>query len=339
MAKIGIGVIGIGRMGQVYASHVASQIDDARLVAVADAYAPTLEAFTAKNSSAKGYVDYHDLLADHEIQGVIVATSTSTHRDVVIAAAAAGKAIFCEKPTALTLAATDEMLAAVNQAGVMFQVGFMRRFDKAYVEARRQIDADVIGEPIVVRSIGRDPFRTSLEFANPAVSGGLIVDMAIHDFDVIRWMMGDEVERVYTETASKVYPELVEVGDVDNAMINVRFVNDGLGNIEVSRTAGYGYDIRCTVVGTKGTLEIGYLQETPVVTLSKEVGVRHDVVPYFKERFGPAYTKQIEHFVDCLREGKPPKVSSADARAALQAAIAATVSQHEQRIVYVNEIQ
>ncbi|MBI5928006.1 MAG: Gfo/Idh/MocA family oxidoreductase [Chloroflexi bacterium] len=339
MAKIGIGVIGIGRMGQVYASHVASQIEDATLVAVADAYPPTLEAFTAKSNSVKGYSDYHDLLADKEIQGVIVATSTSTHRDVVLAAAAAGKAIFCEKPTALTLAATDEMLTAVHKAGVMFQVGFMRRFDKAYVEARRQIDADVIGQPIVIRSIGRDPFRTSLEFANPAVSGGLIVDMAIHDFDIIRWMMGAEVERVYTETASNVYPELLEVGDVDNAMISVRFANNGLGNVEVSRTAGYGYDIRCTVVGTKGTLEIGYLQETPVLTLTKDIGVRHDVVPYFKERFGPAYTKQIEHFAECLRDGKPPQVTPTDARAALQVAMAATVSQHEQRVVYINEIQ
>ena len=338
MSKLGIGVIGVGRMGKVYASHVARQIEDAALVAISDVNAAALSQY-AEASGAKPYADYHDLLADPAVDGVIVVTPTSTHREVVIAAAEAGKAIFVEKPTALTMAATDEMLAAVSKAGVMFQVGFMRRFDRAYAAARQKIDAGLIGDPVVVRSIGRDPFRTSLEYANPAASGGLIVDMGIHDFDVIRWMMGDEVERVYTETASLVYPELLTVGDVDNAMITVRFARGGLGNVEVSRTAGYGYDIRATVVGTKATLEIGYLQETPVVLLSKETGVSHDVVPHFPERFGPAYTAQITAFVESLRTGQPPRVTAADARAALQAAIAATVSQYEGRVVRVSEIQ
>ena len=337
MGKVGIGVVGVGRMGKVYASHVARQIDDAELVALADVNAEALAAY-AVSTGAKPYADYHGLLADPAVNGVIIVTPTSTHREVVIAAAEAGKAIFVEKPTALTMEATDEMLDVVGRAGVMFQVGFMRRFDRAYMGARQRIDAGEIGDPVVVRSIGRDPFRTSLEYANPAASGGLIVDMGIHDFDVIRWMMGDDIERVYTEVASLVYPELLTVNDVDNAMISVRFLRGGLGNVEVSRTARYGYDIRATVVGSKGTLEIGYLQQTPVVLLSKETGVSHDVVPHFPERFGPAYTAQIEAFVESLRTGQPPKVTAADARAALQAAIAATVSQHEGRVVPVSEI-
>lgn len=338
MSRVGIGVIGVGRMGRVYAAHVARQMDHAALVAISDVNAAALNQYAA-SSGAKPYADYHDLLADPGVEAVIIVTPTSTHREVVIAAAEAGKAIFVEKPTALTMAATDEMLGAVRKAGVLFQVGFMRRFDRAYATARQKIDAGLIGDPVVARSIGRDPFRTSLEYANPEVSGGLIVDMGIHDFDVIRWMMGDEVERVYTESASLVYPELLTVHDVDNAMISVRFARGGLGNVEVSRTAGYGYDIRATVVGSKATLEIGYLQETPVVLLSKEGGVSHDVVPHFPERFGPAYTAQITAFVECLRNGQPPKVTADDARAALQAAIAATVSQHEGRVVYTSEVQ
>jgi len=334
MANIGIGVIGLGRMGRVYGSYVASQIEGARLAAVSDSRAEAAADFA---NIANTYTDYHDLLADPAVQGVIVATPTSTHREVVIAAAGAGKAIFCEKPTALTLAATDEMIAAVEKAGVMFQVGFMRRFDKHYAAAYEQVAAGKIGTPIVVRSIGRDPFRTSLAFANPAVSGGLIVDMAIHDFDIVRWMMGAEIERVYTEVASLKYPELVDVGDVDNAMINLRFVGGQLGNIEVSRTSGYGYDIRATVIGTEGTLEIGYLQETAVVRLNKE-GVQHDIVPYFQERFGPAYTAQIVHFADCLRQGTPPRVNHIDARAALQGALAALRSQQEGRVVVVADV-
>lgn len=333
MTNIGIGVIGLGRMGRVYGSYIASQIEGAQLVAVSDSRPEALAEFS---NIARTYTDYRDLLADPAVDGVIVATPTSTHRDVVIAAAQAGKAIFCEKPTALTLTATDEMIAAIEKAGVMFQVGFMRRFDKHYAAAYQQIEAGIIGTPIVVRSIGRDPFRTSLEFADPAMSGGLIVDMGIHDFDIVRWMTGSEIERVYTEVASLKYPELLDVGDVDNAMINLRFVGGQLGNIEVSRTSGYGYDIRATVIGTEGTLEIGYLQETAVVRLSK-AGLQHDIVPYFQERFGPAYTAQIVHFAECLRQGKTPIVNHIDARAALQAALAATRSQHEGRVVLVAE--
>lgn len=227
MAKIGIGVIGLGRMGQVYATFSASQLADARLVAVADMRNEVATQFADRVGGARVYTNYHDLLADPNVQAVIVTTPTSTHREVVIAAAEAGKAIFCEKPTALTLSATDDMIAAVEAAKVMFQVGFMRRFDAGYEAAKRQIEAGAIGEPVTIRSIGRDPFRTSLEYANPAVSGGLILDMGIHDFDLLRWLMGDEVQRVYTEVATLVYPELLEVGDVDNAMINVRFERVG----------------------------------------------------------------------------------------------------------------
>jgi inositol 2-dehydrogenase len=338
MAKIGIGAIGVGRMGRVYATFAATQLADARLVAIADSRAELLEEYAAGAGDLKTYVDYHDLLGDPDVQGVIVATPTSTHRDVVIAAAEAGKHIFCEKPTALTLGATDEMVAAVEKAGVMFQVGFMRRFDKHNAAAKRQIEAGVIGQPVMVRSIGRDPFRTSLEYADPNVSGGIIVDMGIHDIDLLRWFSGTEIERVYAETASLVYPELRDVNDVDTALVNVRFTNGALGNVEVSRTAGYGYDIQCTIVGTQGTLQVGYLQETAVMTLTKD-GARHDIVPHFPERFGPAYTAQIAHFVECLREGKTPAVTHIDARAALQACIAATISQHEGRVVYVNEVK
>lgn len=337
MAKIGIGVIGLGRMGQVYATFSASQLADAWLVAVADMRSEVATQFADRVGGATIYTDYHDLLADPNVQAVIVTTPTSTHREVVIAAAEAGKAIFCEKPTALTLSATDEMIAAVEKAKVMFQVGFMRRFDTGYEAAKRQIENGAIGDPVTIRSIGRDPFRTSLEYANPAVSGGLILDMGIHDFDLLRWLMGDEVQRVYTEVASLVYPELLEVGDVDNAMINVRFERGGLGNVEVSRTANYGYDIQCNIIGTKGALQVGYLQETPVLLLTPEGG-RHDIVPHFPQRFGAAYTAQIAHFVDCLRENKTPSVTHIDARAALQIGLAATRSQHEGRVVYVNEV-
>ena len=338
MATLGIGVIGLGRMGQVYAYHVAQQIQGVNLVAVADPMPEATQNFTNQISGVKAYADYHELLADQAIQAVIVASPTSTHRDVVIAAAEADKAIFCEKPTSLTLATTDEMVTALEKAGVMFQVGFMRRFDKGYEAAKRQLDDGVIGTPVTIRSISRDPFRTSLEYAKPTTSGGIIVDMGIHDIDIVRWMMEDEFERVFTEAGVLVYPELGDVGDVDNTMTIGHFVGGGLGFIETSRNAAYGYDIQCEIIGSKGALRVGYLQETPVLTLTS-AGVKHDVVPHFPQRFGKAYTNQIEHFVDCVRHGKTPRVGYADARIALQVGIAATMSQHEGRPVMVSEVQ
>lgn len=335
---INLGVIGLGRMGQVYGYHAARQIEGASLVAVADMRQDVTDAFVERIPDVTVYRDYADLLDHPDLHAVIIATPTHTHREIVIAAAGHGLSIFCEKPTALTLSETDKMLAAVEAASVTFQVGFMRRFDLAYASAKKRIEAGEIGEPVTIRSLSRDPFRTSLEYANPEVSGGLIVDMGIHDFDVVRWLMSDDVERVYTETASLVYPELLDVGDVDNAMISLKFDGGGLGNIEVSRTAAYGYDIQCEVVGSRGTLQVGYLRHTPVTVLNKQ-GVTHDVVPHFPERFGPAYVAQIEHFVDCLIHDKQPLVTPQDARAALQTSIAATISQHEGRVVYVADVE
>jgi scyllo-inositol 2-dehydrogenase (NAD+) len=337
-AKINLGVIGLGRMGQVYALHAAHQIEAAKLAAVADARPDARDAFAARVGGVATYPDVPSLLAHPGLDAVIVATPTSTHRDVVIEAAEAGKAIFCEKPTALTLEATDAMIAAVERKGVLFQVGFMRRFDSGYAEAKRQIDVGVIGQPVAIRSIGRDAGRTSLEFADPNVSGGLILDMGIHDFDLVRWFIGAEVERVHTEVASLVFPELETVGDVDYAMINLRFANGALGNVEVSRDAVYGYDIQTEIIGSQGTIKVGYLQETPVLVTTK-AGVQHDIVPHFPQRFGPAYTRQIEHFVECLARGTTPMITTHDARAALQIGVAATRSQHEGRVVYVHEVR
>jgi predicted dehydrogenase len=182
MPNIRLGVIGLGRMGQVYAYHVARQITVANLVAVADPCSEVTEAFTAQVSGVIAYADYHDLLNHPGLNGVIVATPISTHYEVVIAAAPVGKHIFCEKPTAITLRATDEMIAAAEKAGAQFMVGFMRGFDEGCVAAKRQIEAGVIGDPVMIRSIGRDPHRTSLEFANLAISHGLILDMRSESF-------------------------------------------------------------------------------------------------------------------------------------------------------------
>lgn len=334
MAPVNMGVIGLGRMGQIYSRHVATGIVSARLGGVSDVVAERATQVANQFSSARIYANYQEMVDDPAIQAVVVATPTHTHAEIVQAAAAAGKAIFCEKPTALTLEETDCMIGAVAQAHVPFQIGFMRRFDSAYVAAKDKIDQGVIGTPVTIRAVSRDPHRTSLEFADPARSGGLIIDMSIHDVDVCRWLMGNEIERVYAQGGALVYPELADVGDVDNVMVLATFGDGGLGYLEASRNARYGYDIQCEVIGSEGALRIGYLQETPLLVLTP-AGASHDVVPYFLERFGPAYAAQLEHFTECVQQDKTPLTSADDARRALQVCIAATRSQHTGRPVEV----
>src|SRR6266702_945939 len=164
---------------------------------------------------------------------------------------------------------TGVQLYAVAQAHVPLQVGFMRRFDTGYQKAKALIDEGHIGRPVTFKSIGRDPFCPRREYADPVMSGGLIIDMAIHDFDLARWLMGSEVERVSAEGTLLVCKDLESVGDIDNAVINLRFVNGALGNVEVSRNAFYGYDIRTEVLGSEGALVIGTHQQTPVVLLTR----------------------------------------------------------------------
>jgi scyllo-inositol 2-dehydrogenase (NAD+) len=334
-AKVSVGIIGLGRMGQIYAEHLARH-GQVRIASVSDLIGERAAQLAEKFGVESWTADYREILQDRSIDAVFVTSSTSTHRQVVIAAAEAGKAIFCEKPIALTLEDTDDMIAALDRTGVMFQAGFMRRFDRGYVAAKRQIEEGAIGEPVTFKSIGRDPFCPDLEYAKPSVSGGLILDMAIHDFDLARWLMADEVRRVQTEGGTLAFPQLKTVGDIDNAVVNMRFQGGALGNVEVSRNALYGYDIRTEILGTKGGLNVGYYQHTPLLIMTTQ-GIQYDMVPYIVERFGDAYRAQTYDFVDRVLYDREPAVDARDARAALLIGLAATRSYHEDRVVALDE--
>jgi scyllo-inositol 2-dehydrogenase (NAD+) len=333
--KVSIGLIGLGRMGQIYAGHLARH-GQVRLASVSDVVEDRARIVADEFGIGLWTTNYREILADRSIDAVFITSSTSTHREVVIAAAEAGKAIFCEKPIALTLADTDEMIAAIERNGVMFQAGFMRRFDRGYAAAKAKIEAGAIGKPVTFKSIGRDPFCPDLEYARPTVSGGLILDMAIHDFDLARWLMDDEVQRVHTEGGILAFPQLDAVGDIDNAVVNMRFEQGALGNVEVSRNALYGYDIRTEVLGTEGGINVGYYQHTPLLLMTTR-GIEHDMVPYIVERFGDAYRAQTHDFVERVFTEREPAVDAHDARAALLVGLAATRSFHEARVVELTE--
>jgi len=335
---IRIGLIGSGRMGEVFAHHLAFSIPGAEFAAVADVNHEGAKRVASQYGARRHYGDYAELLTQEDIDAVIIATPSNTHERVIVDAANAGKHIFSEKPLALTMQGCDAAISAVKVSGVKLQVGFMRRYDPAYLTAKQKIDEGVIGTPVMFKSVGRDPKRTSLEFARRVNSGGLIMDMGIHDFDLARWLMGSEVKRVFSEGECLVYPELKEVNDIDNAIISLKFENGAVGSIDVSRNAVYGYDVSTEVLGSEGSLFISKEKQTPLLVKTR-AGVTHDTVPYFMQRFAEAYAAEIKDFVACLESDKEPTVSGHEGRKAVAIGVAATMSRDEGRPVEMKELE
>jgi scyllo-inositol 2-dehydrogenase (NAD+) len=317
-----VGLVGLGRLGRIYARDLATRIRGVRLTAVADTNAQAAEGIAREYDIPHVHTMSDDLIHDANVDAVVVASPTHTHRDIVIAAAGAKKPTFCEKPLALSLIECRAMQSAVVRSGTFFQMGLMRRFDPGYVAAKAAIVSGRIGEPLTFRSSSRDPFLPSLDYVNPATSGGILVDMAIHDFDLARWFIGD-VETVSAIGATLAFPELKALGDFDNAIATMVFTDGRLGVVDVTRNGYYGYDITTEVVGTAGTVRVGYIRETPLVIMTKN-NVAHDTVPYFPERFGRAYIQQLENFAQNVLTQTEPPVTMADGIEALRVSLAAT---------------
>ena len=334
--KLNIGLIGLGRLGRIYARDLATRIPCTRLTAVADVDQSAVDAVTREFEVPRSSTDPAAVFGDPSVDAVVIVTPTATHRAIVEGAAAARKAVFCEKPLSISL---DEALAireAVARSGIFFQMGFMRRFDRGFAAAKQRLDAGAIGDAVVFKSSSRDPYRPSIEYADPRSSGGLIIDMAIHDFDIARWYMGN-VAAVQAVGGLLAYPELGAVGDIDNAVISLIFESGRLGVVDVTRNGIYGYDIMAELLGTKGTLRVGYLRETPLMVMTKGQ-VAHDTVPYFMERFGEAYATQLENFARNVLDGREPPITVGDGVEALRVAIAATQAQKAGQRVALAEI-
>jgi scyllo-inositol 2-dehydrogenase (NAD+) len=323
--KLNVGLIGLGRLGRVYARDLATRIPCTRLVAVADVDAGAVEAIAHEFDVPRHSTDPATVIGDQAVDAVVIVTPTSTHRTISEAALAAGKAVFCEKPLSISLDEAIAISRAVERSGIFFQMGFMRRFDRGFAAAKRRLDDGAIGDAVVFKSTSRDPYRPSVEYADPRSSGGLIIDMGIHDFDLARWYMG-EVTAVQAIGGLLAYPELGAVGDIDNAVISLIFASGRLGVVDITRNGIYGYDISADLLGTKGTLRVGYLRETPMMVMTKGV-VTHDTVPYFMERFADAYTAQLENFAHNVLQDREPPITVNDGIEALRVAVAATRAQ------------
>ena len=323
-------------MGRVYARDIASRVPRATLAAVADTDAAAAEEVAAEWDVPHWYPEPEALFDDKGVDAVVIVSPTHTHRPLGIASLQRGKPTFCEKPPALSLAETADLAAAVARTGVFFQMGFMRRFDAGYAAAKKRVESGELGVPVVFKSSSRDPRRTTLEYADPRSSGGMILDMGIHDFDLARFFMG-EVDTVMAVGGTLAYPELKTVGDIDNAIVSLTFADGRLGVVDLSRNGVYGYDISTELLGTQGTLRIGYLRETPIFMMTAN-SVAHDTVPYFMERFAGAYTAQLANFVDNVLDGRPAPVTIEDGVQAMRIAVAATRAYETRKPVRLAEL-
>jgi myo-inositol 2-dehydrogenase / D-chiro-inositol 1-dehydrogenase len=315
-ATVGVGVIGVGRIGRMHAELLARQIPGATLAAVHDA-----DPAAAKGLGVRSFAAVEELLADPAVDAVAICSSTDTHADLIVAAARAGKAIFCEKPISLELAEVDRALAAVDAAGVPFQIGFNRRFDPAHQAVHEAVMGGAVGEPQLVRISSRDPAPPPIEYVRG--SGGIFLDMTIHDFDMARYMTGSEVVEVFARGAVRIDPAFAEAGDVDTALVTLVHESGCLTAIDNSRQAVYGYDQRVEVFGSRG-VATSENPPTHTAVVRTADGASTAALPYFfLERYIPSYVREWEAFVNAVRSGGPTPVSGADARAPLVIGLAA----------------
>lgn len=312
MRKLNIGVIGTGRIGRMHAEHIAFRVPRARLVAVSDLNRAAAEACAEECGSCAILDSAEEMLGRSDIDAVAICTSSTTHTAIIEAAAAAGKHIFCEKPVDLTLAGIDRAQNAVKKAGVLMQVGFNRRFDESFRRVRKAIVGGEIGQPHSLHIISRDPAPPSVSYVRS--SGGMFLDLTIHDFDMANFLLGSRVEKVFAFGAVRISPEIGEAGDVDTATVLLQYEDGTIATIENSRKTTYGYDQRLEVFGSKGSIRAGNaFPDTTII--ANETGVRR-TVPYsfFIERYRQGYVAEMREFAAAVLSGGPSPVSGEDAR-------------------------
>jgi len=336
-APLRFGVIGAGRIGKIHAENLATRIPGAVVAAIADPILPAARETAERLHIPAAGADAQAILNDPEIDAVAICSSTDTHAAMIVAAAQAGKHIFCEKPIAYDLAAIDRALEAVRQAGVKLQIGFNRRFDPNFRRVRQLVAEGKVGEPHILRITSRDPAPPPIEYVR--VSGGMFFDMTIHDFDMARYLMGCDVEEIYVAGGVRVDPRIGEAGDLDTAVITLRFANGAIGTIDNSRQAVYGYDQRVEVFGSGGM--VSALNNTAENTVYSSGEGVYSAKPlyFFLERYMESFIAEMAEFVASIREDRQPPVSGLDGRIPVLMGMAASRSYRENRPVRISEVE
>ena len=336
MEKINLGVIGTGRIGKVHIATLVQNVPQAEVVAVADVNLDSAKEVAGQFGIKSVYSNYLDVINHPGVDAIVICSSTDTHARIIVDAAKAGKHIFCEKPVDLSLEIIKGALKAVESAGVKLMVGFNRRFDPNFLKIKQMVVEGKIGEPHILKITSRDPAPPPAKYS--AVSGGMFMDMTIHDFDMARYIAGSEVTEVFTRAAVLVDPEIGKAGDVDTAIITLTFENGAIGVIDNSRKAVYGYDQRVEIFGSKGMASADNNFPDNHRFYGND-GV-HGALPlnFFMDRYLEAYANEMKIFCNAVINNLVLPVSGDDGLMSVAIAIAAKKSYLEGRPVKLNEI-
>ena len=347
---INVGIIGAGRIGQVHARSILTGVPQAHILAIADPYMKPAVAEWAKASGIENvYTDYRKILEDERIDAVLICASTNLHAQLSLEAIAAGKHIFCEKPIDQSIAKIEEVKAALaaSPKKLIYQVGFNRRYDHNYRAMKEAYDhnyramkeavaAGKIGEVQYVRVSSRDPEPPPAEYA--AVSGGIFMDMMIHDLDMVRYLSGQEVVELYAQGACLIDPAIGEAGDVDTATVTLKLANGALATIDGSRKAVYGYDQRGEVFGSKGCVVNANDTDSNIVISTVDGVTAEKPLWFFLERYMGSYQAEVREFIDCIVNDTEPRVGIEDGLVSIKLALACSKSLKENRPVRVDEM-
>ncbi|MCD7842821.1 MAG: inositol 2-dehydrogenase [Lachnospiraceae bacterium] len=335
---IKLGIIGVGRIGKVHITSISTRVKDAVVKTAADPYMSEETAAWAKSMGVeKTSKDYMDVINDPEIDAVLICSSTDTHSPISVKAIQAGKHVFCEKPIDHDVSRIKEVLAALEGTGLKYQVGFNRRFDHNFEAVQRAVASGKVGTPQIIKITSRDPEPPGIDYVK--VSGGMFLDMTIHDFDMVRFLAGCNATEVYAQAANLVDPAIGEAGDVDTAVITLQMENGAIAVIDNSRKAVYGYDQRAEVFGSKGMVSASNDSASSAV-ISNEDGVTAEKpLHFFLERYMDAYGKEIAAFVDAIVNDKETPLNAEDGLQPVLMGLAAQKSLQEHRPVQISEIQ
>jgi myo-inositol 2-dehydrogenase/D-chiro-inositol 1-dehydrogenase/scyllo-inositol 2-dehydrogenase (NAD+) len=321
-------VIGTGRAGLVHAANIDRRIKEAQLVALCDANPDTLAGVAAQYPTQGRYADYREALRDPQVDAVVVATPALLHCEIACEAAAQAKHIFLEKPMALSVDECERIIEAARRASVALQIGFMRRFDSAFVQAKEMLDSGNLGRVMIIRSTGRGPGLPPSWIYDVKNSNGMLAEVNSHDFDTVRWLVGSDIVRVYGEAvnlkceeARESYPDFY-----DNAVVVLRFADETLGSIDGTCPAHYGYDARVEVLCEKGAIFVGSVRDRGVSWVTQEGSVMARTIDSWRSLFREAYIAEIEHFISCAEQGTMPRATGMDGLRAVEAVVAANAS-------------
>ncbi|MGD0005445.1 MAG: inositol 2-dehydrogenase [Anaerolineaceae bacterium] len=334
--RLKIGIIGAGMIGKVHAENLSYRIPTANPIMIADINESEAHKSAERCHIPQAVKDYHEILSNPQVEAVVICSSTNTHSQIICEAAEAGKHIFCEKPIDFSLQKIDQALKLVKEKGVKLQVGFNRRFDPSFNRVRQAVTGGEIGEPHLIHIVSRDPEPPTPEYVK--TSGGIFMDMTIHDFDMARYLVGKEVTEIYAAGGVRIDPEIGKAGDLDTILLLLKYEDGTLGTIDNSEKAAYGYDQRVEIFGSKGAIQISNNYPNSAVVSSSQAIYRDKPLYFFIERYIESYVAELRSFIDAVMNHQQVLVTGKDARMPVVMGLAARRSYDENRPVKLSEI-